>query len=228
MEITILMPCLNEEKTIGKCIDKAMHFLDTNHLNGEVLIVDNGSTDFSLKIIKGKNVRCVRENKKGYGNALVTGIKNARGKYIIMCDCDDSYDLTNLMPFVYSLKNGNDLVIGNRFAKIEEGAMKISHYYGVKVLTFIGNILYGTRLNDYHCGLRAFNKDKILKLNLVCGGMDFASEIIIKSAKNNYKIVEVDTILKKDGREGKSHLRTIRDGILHIKCLFKYISYEEK
>lgn len=222
MELTILMPCLNEEKTIGICIDKALSFLYNNNIDGEVLIVDNGSVDSSIDIVKGKNVRLVYETKKGYGSALITGIKNAKGKYVIMGDCDDSYDFVNLMPFLELLRSGNDLVMGNRYGGIEKGAMKISHYFGVKFLTMVGNILYGTKLGDYHCGLRGFNKDKINLLNLECIGMDFASEIIIKSAKEKLRIVEIPTTLKKDGRGKSSHLRTIRDGLLHLKCLFKY------
>lgn len=222
MELTILMPCLNEEDTILICINKALKFLEDNNINGEVLIADNGSTDNSRKIIAKTKARFIIVHKKGYGNALIAGIKNAKGKYIIMGDSDDSYDFTHLMPFIEKLREGNELVMGTRYGGIDKGAMPISHFFGVKGLTWLGNILYGTRLGDYHCGLRGFNRKQILKLGLECGGMDFASEIILKSAKAKYKIVELQTTLKKDGRTGKPHLRTFRDGWLHVKCLFKY------
>ncbi len=222
MELTILMPCLNEEKTIKTCIDKALNFIEKNNINGEVLIADNGSTDKCIEIIKTTKARLTNVLEKGYGSALIKGIKESKGKYIIMCDSDDSYDLDNLMPFLEELSKGNDLVMGNRYAYIEKGAMSISHYFGVKFLTILGNIIYKTKLHDYHCGLRGFNKNKIKKLNLECKGMEFASEIILKSKKANYKIVEITTKLFKDGRGHKSHLNTIRDGIRHVKCLIKY------
>lgn len=223
MELTILMPCLNEEKTIKTCIDKAQNFLQKNNIDGEVLIADNGSSDKSIEIIKNTKARLINVSEKGYGNAIINGIKESKGKYIIMCDSDDSYDLDNLMPFLQKLRENNDLVMGNRYAYIEKGAMSLSHYLGVKFLTALGNIIYKTNLNDYHCGLRGFNKEKISKLKLECIGMDFASEIIVKCKKSNYKIVEIPTKLFKDGRGHKSHLNTIRDGIRHVKCLIKYI-----
>lgn len=223
MEVTILMPCLNEEKTIGICIDKSLKFLKNNNINGEILIVDNGSEDKSIEKIKNKKARLIKEEFKGYGSALITGIKNAKGKYVIIGDSDDSYDFNNLMPFIIKLRENNDLVIGNRFkGGIEKGAMPFLHKLGVPFLTFLGNIIYKTKLGDYHCGLRGFNKEKILNLNLECLGMDFASELIIKSKKANYKIVEIPITLKKDGRGRKSHLRTFKDGMLHVKCLLRY------
>ena len=223
MEVTILMPCLNEEKTIGICIDKSLKFLKNNNINGEILIVDNGSEDKSIEKIKGTKARLIKEEFKGYGSALITGIKNAKGKYVIIGDSDDSYDFNNLMPFIIKLRENNDLVIGNRFkGGIEKGAMPFLHKLGVPFLTFLGNIIYKTNLGDYHCGLRGFNKEKILNLNLECLGMDFASELIIKSKKANYKIVEIPITLKKDGRGRKSHLRTFKDGMLHVKCLLRY------
>jgi len=223
MEVTILMPCLNEENTVEICINKSLNFLNKNNINGEILIVDNGSKDKSIEKIKATKARLIKEEFKGYGSALITGIKNAKGKYVIIGDSDDSYDFNNLMPFIIKLRENNDLVIGNRFkGGIEKGAMPFLHKLGVPFLTFLGNIIYKTKLGDYHCGLRGFNKEKILNLNLECLGMDFASELIIKSKKANYKIVEIPIILKKDGRERKSHLRTFKDGMLHVKCLLRY------
>lgn len=223
MELTILMPCLNEEKTVKKCIDKAFKFIHENNIDGEVLIADNGSTDNSIDIIKSTSARIVNVLDKGYGSALINGIKEAKGKYVIMCDSDDSYDLDNLMIFLEKLRENYDLVMGNRYkGGFEKDSISFSHYYGVKFLTFLGNFLYHTKLGDYHCGLRGFNRNKINKLNLECSGMDFASEIILKCKKANYKIVEVPTRLFKDGRGHKSHLNTIRDGFRHVVCLFKY------
>ena len=223
IEVTILMPALNEENTIEICINKAFKFFKEYKINGEVLISDNGSTDNTLNIIKKTKARVINTKIKGYGSALINGIKNAKGKYIIMCDSDDSYDLDNLYPFYENLKEGYDLVMGNRYkGGFEKGAMSISHYLGVKFLTWFGNILYGTRLGDYHCGLRAFKKEKINKLDLECTGMEFASEIILKCKKAKYKIMEIPTRLYKDGRNHKSHIRTIRDGFRHIYCLIKY------
>ena len=223
MEVTILMPCLNEKNTIEICINKALNFLKKYNIKGEVLIADNGSEDGSIDIIKNTKAKLINVKVKGYGSALISGIKNARGKYIIMGDCDDSYDFDNLMPFINKLRENNDLVMGNRFkGGIEKNAMPLTHKIGVKVLTMLGNIIYKTDLGDYHCGLRGFNKENILKLNLECLGMDFASELIIKCKKADYKIVEIATILKKDGRGRKSHLRTFKDGILHVRCLLRY------
>ena len=223
MEVTILMPCLNEENTIEICINKTLNFLKENNIKGEVLIADNGSTDRTIEIIKNTDARYIIVDTKGYGSALINGIKSAKGKYIIMGDSDDSYDFTNLMPFINELRNNTDLVMGNRFkGGIEKGAMPFTHKLGVPFLTMLGNVIYKTKLGDYHCGLRGFNKERILKLNLECLGMDFASEIIIKSKKANYKIVEIPTTLKKDGRGRKSHLKTFRDGMLHVRCLLRY------
>ena len=226
-ELVILMPCLNEEKTIKTCIDKAIKFLKTNNIDGEVLIADNGSTDRSVEIIKKTEAKIVHVKKKGYGNALICGIKNAKSKYVIMCDSDDSYDIENMMPLLEILRENNDLVIGNRYkGGFEQGAMSLSHYIGVKVLTYFANIIHGTKIGDYHCGLRGFDRKKIYDLKLNCSGMEFASEMIIKAKKANYKIVEVPTRLFKDGRNTKSHLNTFRDGFRHLLLIIKLVKYK--
>ena len=223
MELTLLTPCLNEEKTINTVINKAFRFLSEYNIDGEVLVCDNGSTDNSINIIKSTKARLISASKLGYGSALIEGIKNSKGKYIIMFDSDDSYDLDNLYPFLESLREGYDLVMGNRYkGGLEKGSMKLSHFFGVKFLTLLGNILYHTKIGDYHCGLRGFNKDKFLNLNLECSGMEFASEMILKAKLNNYNIIEIPKKLFKDGRDKKSHLNTIRDGIRHVNCLIKY------
>ena len=221
MELTILMPCLNEERTLEICIKKAFKYLKDNHLKGEVLIADNGSTDNSVKIAKKNKARVIHVLEKGYGSALISGIKESYGKYIIMGDCDDSYDFSNLKEFVSKLRDGYDLVMGNRFkGGIEKGAMPFLHrYIGNPILSFLGRLFYHSKIKDFHCGLRGFNKETILNLNLQCPGMEFASEMVVKAEINNLKITEVPTTLKKDGRNRKPHLNTFKDGFRHLKFL---------
>ena len=224
MELTILIPCLNEENSLGICIDKAKGFLEKYNIDGEVLVSDNGSTDNSVQIAKGKGARVVQTDVKGYGSALQNGIKNAKGKYIIMGDADDSYDFSHLELFIEKLQSGYELVMGNRFAGgIEEGAMPWSHkYIGNPVLSTIGRILYRSKLKDWHCGLRGFNKESIEKLGLTSLGMEFASEMVIMAEKKKLKTCEVPTKLYKDKRGRKPHLRSIPDGIRHLKLLIAY------
>ena len=224
MELTILMPCLNEAETLAVCIRKAKTFLSENNIDGEVLISDNGSTDGSQDIAREEGARVVSTDIKGYGSALINGTKNAYGKYVIMGDADDSYDFLHLMPFVEKLRDGYDLVMGDRFAGgIEEGAMPWSHkYIGNPVLSFIGRLFYNSRIRDFHCGLRGYNRESMLKLNLQTTGMEYASEMVVKSELNGLKIAEVPTTLSKDGRSRPPHLRSFRDGWRHLKFLFMY------
>ena len=221
VELTILMPCLNEEETIGICIEKAFRFLKKNKINGEVLIADNGSSDNSINIAKKLGARVINVAEKGYGSALIEGTKKAYGKYVIMGDSDDSYDFLHLEEFVKKLRKGYDLVMGNRFkGGIEKGAMPFSHrYIGNPILSFIGRLFFHSKIKDFHCGLRGYNKEKILSLNLNCSGMEYASEMVVKSELNNLKIVEVPTTLKKDGRTHKPHLKTFSDGWRHLNFL---------
>lgn len=221
IELTILMPCLNEEKTLEICIKKAFNYLKAHKINGEVLIADNGSTDKSVAIAKKNKARVISVPTKGYGSALINGIKNSYGQYIIMGDCDDSYDFSNLDNFVAKLREGYDLVMGNRFSGgIEKGAMPFSHrYIGNPILSFLGRIFYHSKVKDFHCGLRGFNKEKILALDLQCQGMEFASEMVVKAEINELKIAQVPTTLKKDGRNRKPHLNTFKDGFRHLKFL---------
>ena len=218
VELTILMPCLNEERTIEACIKKANKFLEKSKINGEVLIADNGSDDNSISIALKNNARVIKVEEKGYGSALISGIKEAYGKYVIMGDCDDSYDFLHLDEFVLKLREGYDLVMGDRFkGGIEKGAMPPLHrYIGNPVLSFIGRLFYGSKVRDFHCGLRGFNKEKILSLNLQCLGMEFASEMVVKAELNKLKITQVPTTLKKDGRNRKPHLNSFRDGYRHL------------
>lgn len=226
-ELTILMPCLNEEETIGICIEKAKKYIENNKVRAEILISDNGSTDRSVEIAKSMGARVCHEERKGYGSALIRGTKEAKGKYIIMGDCDDSYDFLNLHEMLTELRNGTQLVMGNRFkGGIEKGAMPFSHkYIGNPLLSGIGRILYKTDIGDFHCGLRGYDRQSILNLNLQSSGMEYASEMVVQAVKNNLKIAEVPTTLSKDGRTRPPHLRAIRDGMRHLMYLFKNYEY---
>ena len=183
-ELTILMPCLNEAETIEVCVRKARAFLERSGVSGEVLIADNGSTDGSQALATAAGARVVPVSERGYGAALLGGIRAAQSTYIVMGDADDSYDFSNLMPFLEKLRTGEDLVMGNRFkGGIEEGAMPFLHkYLGNPVLSFLGRLFFDINVRDFHCGLRAFNRDRIIALNLVTQGMEFASEMVVKSA----------------------------------------------
>jgi glycosyltransferase involved in cell wall biosynthesis len=223
-EVTILMPCLNEAETIQICISKAIGWLQSSSLNGEVLVVDNGSTDQSRYLAEQAGARVVEVLERGYGNALMGGIQAARGRYIIMGDGDDSYDFSNLTAFLEQLRAGNDLVMGNRFTGgIARGAMPALHQYlGNPVLTGVGRILFRTRCRDFHCGLRGFNRASILALDLRTTGMEFASEMVVKATLHSLRIAEVPTTLRPDGRSRPPHLKSWRDGWRHLRFLLMY------
>lgn len=224
LELTILLPCLNEAETLEVCITKAKKFLNDNKIDGEVLISDNGSTDGSIEIAKDGGARVVHAPEKGYGNALKYGCENAYGKYVIMGDADDSYDFLNLMPFLEKLREGYDLVMGNRFkGGIEKDAMPWLHrYIGNPVLSFVGRLFFKSSIGDFHCGLRGYNRERMQQLKLKTTGMEYASEMVVMSEINGYRISEVPTTLKKDGRSRAPHLRSFRDGWRHLKFLFMY------
>lgn len=225
IELTILIPCLNEEITLPVCIKKAFDFISSNKISGEVLVVDNNSIDHSRSIAKKLGARVIIQKNKGYGSALRYGIQNAYGKYIIMADADDSYNFLEIEPILLALKDGYDFVIGNRFQGIiEKNAMPFLHrYIGTPAITTIGNILYRTKIGDYNCGLRGLNKDKFQNLKFQTTGMEFASEMIIVASKNNLTIKEIPVNLYKDKRNRKPHLNTIKDGMRHLKVLLKGI-----
>lgn len=225
IELTILIPCLNEEKTIGTCIKKAKKFLIDNNVEGEILIADNGSTDKSKEISQELGARIIDVQEKGYGNTLRKGSKTAKGKFTIMGDADDSYNFLEVMPILEKLRDGYDFVIGNRYkGKIEKGAMKFSHkYIGTPIISFIGRAKYKVKIGDFNCGLRGYNTEKINNLNCKCGGMEYATEMIIRAKMKNLKIIEIPINFYKDGRDNSSHLKTIEDGIRHLKILFSAI-----
>jgi glycosyltransferase involved in cell wall biosynthesis len=226
-ELTILMPCLNEAETLEVCIVKAFDYIERSGIRGEVLISDNGSTDGSQAIAEQLGARVVHAPQKGYGGALITGIAEAKGQYIIMGDSDNSYDFSRLELFVDELRGGADLVMGNRFqGGIAKDAMPPLHrYFGNPVLSTIGRILYRTPIGDFHCGLRGFNRASVLGLKLNTLGMEFASEMVIKATLLGLKVSEVPTTLQPDGRSRPPHLRSWRDGWRHLKLLLTFAPY---
>lgn len=220
-ELTILMPCLNEAETLATCIDKAREFLRDHQVVGEVVVADNGSTDGSREIAARHGARVVPVAARGYGAALMGGIAAAEGRFVVMGDADDSYDFSNLMPFLEALRGGADLVMGNRFrGGIGAGAMPVLHrYLGNPVLSFLGRLFFRIDIGDFHCGLRGFNRDAIRGLGLSTPGMEFASEMVVKASIAGLRIAEVPTTLQKDGRSRPPHLRTWRDGWRHLRFL---------
>lgn len=224
LELTVLMPCLNEAETVGICVRKAVAWLDANHVTGEVVIADNGSTDGSQRLATEAGARVVPVAAKGYGSALTGGIQAARGRYVIMADSDDSYDFSKLGPFVEKLREGFQLVMGNRFkGGIAPGAMPALHFYlGNPVLTAIGRVLFRSPCGDFHCGLRGFDRATILGLDLQTTGMEFASEMVVRATLAKLRIAEVPTTLSPDGRSRPPHLRSWRDGWRHLRFLLMY------
>lgn len=224
LELTIVMPCLNEAETLAVCIRKAQEFLVRSGVTGEVVIADNGSTDGSQQIALDLGARVVNVQVRGYGAALLAGIRSARGKYVVMADSDDSYDFSRLDPFVSKLREGFELVMGNRFkGGIKPGAMPPLHrYLGNPVLSAIGRMFFVTSVGDFHCGLRGFDREAILRLNLRTTGMEFASEMVVKSSLARLRIAEVPTTLSPDGRSRPPHLRSWRDGWRHLRFLLMF------
>ena len=221
MELTILMPCLNEALTVSTCVQKAKAYLHKRGISGEVVVADNGSTDGSQNIAVAAGARLVQVEAKGYGAALIGGIKAAHGRYVIMADADDSYDFTNLDGFIDSLRRGFKLVVGNRFTgMIMPGAMPfLNRYLGNPALSFIGRWLFASPVGDFHCGIRGFERDALLSLNLQASGMEFASEMVVKASLANLSIAEVPTTLHPDGRGRPPHLRPWRDGWRHLRFM---------
>ncbi len=220
-ELTILMPCLNEAATVGRCVAKARGFLERAGIEGEVLIADNGSDDGSRELAQHAGARVVEVAARGDGAALAGGIAAARGRYIIIGDADDSYDFARLEGFVAKLREGYPLVMGNRFrGGIRSGAMPLLHrYLGNPVLSFVGRLLFHNRIGDFHCGLRGFDREAVRSLQLRTTGMEFASELVVKASLAGWRIAEVPTTLSPDGRGRPPHLRTWRDGWRHLRFL---------
>lgn len=224
VELSVVMPCLNERETVGVCVRKAIATLQKAGISGEVIVAENGSTDGSVEVARAEGARVVNVAEKGYGNALKGGVLAACGEYVLMADSDDSYDFTHIPRFVEQLRVGSDLVMGNRFSGgIAHQAMPFLHrYLGNPVLTGIGRLFFGSTCRDFHCGMRAFRKDSFLRMDIRSTGMEFASEMVVKASLLRMKVSEVPTTLSPDGRSHPPHLRTWRDGWRHLRFLLMY------
>jgi len=224
LELSVVMPCLNEAVTVGACVKKAMDALERHGIRGEVIIADNGSTDGSQQIAHEFGARVVPVARRGYGSALQSGIAAARGEFVLMGDADDTYDFSQLNEFVAKLREGYDLVMGNRFlGKIMPGAMPLLHrYLGNPVLTGLGRLFFKSDVGDFHCGLRAFRKDAIERLGLRTMGMEFATEMVVKATAFGLRVTEIPTTLSPDRRDRPPHLRTWSDGWRHLRFLLLY------
>ena len=212
------MPCLNEEENIAYCIDQAQSYIDYYDLCGEILVVDNDSTDQSTEIASAHGATLIKERLRGYGRALRTGLAAANGEVIIFGDCDSTYDFANLDPIYLPLaKNKVDFMTGDRFGgQMEDGAMSWSHKLGVPFLSWCGRVKFGVRIHDWHCGIRGIRKDSLQKLNLQTDGMEFATEMIAEASRKGLRIGEVSVPLRKAQNERQEKLRTIRDGFRHL------------
>jgi glycosyltransferase involved in cell wall biosynthesis len=227
IEVTILMPCLNEAETLSRCVREALSALETSGVAGEVVVSDNGSTDGSVEIAAQAGARVVRVPQRGYGSALRKGIQAARGKYVLMGDADGSYDFRELPRFLNRLRDGDDMVMGCRFprlgGRIDPGAMPWKHrWIGNPILSAVGRLFFAAPVSDFHCGLRAFRRDAILKLDLRTTGMEFASEMVVKASLGGLRIGQVPITLRRDGRSRTSHLRSWRDGWRHLRFMLFY------
>ncbi|MEJ8835705.1 glycosyltransferase family 2 protein [Ramlibacter sp. AN1133] len=224
VEVTVLMPCLNEARTVATCVLAARRFLEASGVAGEVLVADNGSSDGSQELARRAGARVIQVPRRGYGAALRAGIAAAQGRYVIMGDADDSYDFSALQGFVDALRAGAQLVMGNRFrGGIAPGAMPPLHrYLGNPVLSFVGRLFFRSEIRDFHCGLRGFSREAMNRLGLVSPGMEFASEMVAKAALAGLPIAEVPTTLRPDGRDRPPHLRTWRDGWRHLRFLLLF------
>ena len=224
LEVSIVMPCLDEAETLARCIQEAQRALDRGGFAGEVIVADNGSTDGSIVIAKELGARVVEVQRRGYGNALIGGIEAAEGEFVVMGDADASYDFGAIKPFIERLRAGDDLVVGNRFdGGIEPGAMPWSHrWLGNPVLTRLSGLFFHTPVGDMHCGLRAFRKEAYRRMQLRAAGMEFASEMVIKASLKGMRISEVPVVLRPDGRSRPPHLRTWRDGWRHLRFMLLF------
>ncbi len=224
IEVSVVMPCLNEAETLESCIAKAQRALREANIAGEVIVADNGSTDGSVEIAERMGARVVNVRAKGYGNALMGGIAGARGKYVVMGDADDSYDFGHIPRFVEQLRDGADVVMGNRFrGGIQKDAMPALHrYFGNPLLTRIGRLFFHSPVGDFYCGLRGFRKDAYERMGLRTTGMEFATEMVVKATLLQLRIAEVPTTLSPDGRNRPPHLRTWRDGWRTLRFFLLY------
>ena len=229
-ELTILMPCLNEEATVGKCIDRARKYLSENNLNGEILVADNGSTDQSVSVARKHGARVIHVKKRGYGRTLRAGLRAAGGTVIIMADCDTTYDFGESGKLFKPLADGKcDMMIGDRFrGGIEKGAMPLSHIIGVRFLSLIGRMRYRTDVRDFHCGFRGITREALSNLRFHTTGMEFATEMIAEAVRKGLIIGQIPVSLKKCRDSRQSKLRTVRDGIRHLIYIIRGGKYESE
>lgn len=223
IDLSVIMPCRNEAQTVGFSIGEAKEFIKKRQLKGEILVVDNGSTDRSAEIAEKHGARVVSEPKCGYGNAIRTGIAESRGSVLIIGDCDTTYDFLHLDALYESLAEHRcDMVIGNRYAGgMEKGSMPLVHYWGVCFLSFCGRKRFGTEIYDFHCGLRGIRREAAEKLSLHTTGMEFATEMIAEAVKNQLCVKQVPVVLRKSYVKRKSKMRTVRDGFRHFIYIIK-------
>ena len=216
--LTILMPCLNEETNIAVSIRQAGKYLASRKLRGEILVVDNNSTDRSAEIAKGKGARVISEPRRGYGRALRTGLAAAKGEVIIFGDCDSTYEFLHLDPLYRPLADGEyDFITGDRFAgQMERGAMSLSHRLGVPFLSWCGRVKFGVKIHDWHCGIRGIRRDALQRLELKTDGMEFATEMIAEVSRKKLRYKEVSVPLKVSRNARREKLRTVRDGFRHL------------
>ena len=224
LELTLLMPCLDEARTVGACVEKARRFLDREGIRGEVVVADNGSRDGSVQEARSHGARVISVPERGYGAALAGGIRAARGRYIVMGDSDGSYDWSNVMPFLRLLRERHELVMGNRYrGGIRRGAMPFLHQYlGNPFLTAVGRRFFGSDCGDFYCGQRGFARDAALRMGLRSQGMEFALEMLVRASLLRMRVAEVPITLSRDGRGGPSHLRTWRDGWRSLRFFLLY------
>ncbi|MBW3541520.1 MAG: glycosyltransferase family 2 protein [Planctomycetes bacterium] len=223
VEVSVVMPCLNEAETLGRCIETAQRALREMSAAGEVVVADNGSSDGSQEIARRLGARVIAVPVRGYGAALRTGIEGARGRYVVFADADGSYDFAEVPHFAASLREGYDVVIGDRFrGGIHAGAMPWLHrYVGNPLLSSIGRLLFWTPVRDFHCGLRGLSKAAFERLELASDGMEFASEMVVKAAQRKLRIAELPVELRPDGRSRRPHLRPWRDGWRHLRLMLR-------
>lgn len=221
IEVSFVMPCLDEAETLQGCIEAAKQCIEENDLRAEILIADNGSTDGSQQIAERCGARVVHVSDRGYGAALMGGFEAARGRFLVMGDADQSYDFREVFPMIMRLRSGADLVMGSRFhGSIQEGAMPWSHrWIGNPVLSFVGRALFRSSVSDFHCGLRAFSREAYSRLGLRTTGMEFATELVVKATAAGMRVEEVPVTLHPDGRSRPPHLRTWRDGWRHLRFM---------
>ncbi len=223
LDISIVLPCLNEEATVGACVDEAFGIIRRAGLDGEVIVVDNGSTDASAAIADEHGAKVVTEPRRGYGRAIRTGFRESRGRVVVMVDSDTTYDLGSV-PGMYKLLAGGkyDMIMGDRFAGgIERGAIPLSHKIGAKGLSFIARLRFRTKVRDFHCGLRAFRRDALEQMKLRTTGMEFATETVAEAVRRNLRIGQVAVRLRRSKAPRSSKLNTIRDGLRHLRYIMR-------